>query len=119
MSGAGLTSAPAAYRGQILSAAEAMAGSNRQQIIAIAAARNRVISAPHPSSHRRTLSGSRLHADFRHHATVLVVEDVAVVNEIPNHGPPEIHPHLDVRVFPFAGPVPHLEGVVPLLLLLG
>src|SRR4051812_19639337 len=106
-----------------MSAAEATPDIMAQPSRAAAPAMIRIISpsrpddtANYPGASALHLYLGRLHPNDRHHASILMVEDVAVINKITDDCPAEVHPHLDIRIFPSAIPVRHLENVVPLLL---
>src|SRR6476619_3271556 len=59
----------------------------------------------------------RLHPDDGHHAGVLVIENVTMVEEIAHNRAAEIHPYLDVWIFACAVPVADLVRIPPLLLI--
>src|SRR5579864_3911780 len=46
---------------------------------------------------RREFGAARQHADNRHHAQILMREDVAVIDEVSNVRTTEVHKHLDLR----------------------
>src|ERR1700732_4953420 len=54
---------------------------------------------------------ARVHPDDRHHAVVLVAEDVAVIDEVADVRAAEVHAHLDARERARARPVRDLEHV--------
>src|SRR6476661_10902048 len=61
----------------------------------------------------------RLHANDRHHAQILVIEDVAVIDEAAHNGAAEVHAHGDARKGAAdAIPVVNRKSIVELSLLL-
>ena len=74
--------------------------------------------APGALRKKKTLPARlRKHADNRHHAEILMIENVAVLDEVADCRPAEIHLDLDVCRIAFAVPIGHLEDIVELLLL--
>src|SRR5215475_9753736 len=66
-----------------------------------------------------TKSGRRLlHPDDCHHAAILMLEDVAVINEVADRRTAKIQFHRDARKGTAAEEIRHLISVVDLLLLL-
>src|SRR5580698_2115873 len=53
----------------------------------------------------------RFHSNDRHHAAVLVSENMAMVDEIADQRAAEIHPHFNARVRPRARPIRYLNRV--------
>src|ERR1700683_5260414 len=58
----------------------------------------------------------RQHPDDRHHAVILVAEDVAVVHEIADVLAAEVHSNRDARIWSGCGPVANLLHIQHLLL---